>query len=412
MSEMLETIIVGGGQAGLATSYCLMQRGREHLVLEQSAQAGNVWRNERWDSFTFVTPNWSILLPGAEYAGSHPDDFMPRDEIVKYFEQYEETCHLAVRHNVRVTSVEPGSEGEGYRIITADKEFQARNVVIATGFFQMPKIPSFSIQLPRDIKQLSSGQYKNPAALPPGAVLVVGSAQSGCQIAEELYKSGRTVYLCVGAAGRVVRRYRGKDIFEWLNRSGFFDRTPDTLPSPKMRFAGAPQLSGARGGHSLNLHQFARDGVVLLGHVESVQGEQVSFAADLMENLARADKFEADLLKTIDGYIEKTGISPPAETVPILRDGFDSKVIRELNLREAGIRSIIWSTGFKCDFSWVKPAALDSYGYPEQHRGIASSRGLYFVGLPWLSKYRSGFLLGVGEDAAYVAAHIAGEARD
>jgi len=411
VSDKFETIIVGGGQAGLATSYYLSQRHREHIVLEQAAQAGNVWRTERWDSFTFVTPNQSILLPGAEYAGPHPDDFMPRDEIVEYFERYEERFHLPVRHNTRVTSVEQSSEGMGYRVITPITEFQARNVVIATGFFQTPKLPSFSSQLPRGIRQLPSGQYRNPAALPPGAVLVVGSAQSGCQIAEELYQSGRTVYLCVGSAGRVPRRYRGKDIFDWLNRSGFFDRTSDMLPSSKARFVGAPQLSGARGGHSINLHQFARDGVVLLGHIQAVQDDQVSFAPDLLENLARADKFEADLLKMIDGFIEKTGIPAPAESVPILRDGFESKVVRELNLRDAGITSIIWATGFKCDFSWVKPAIMDSDDYPEQRRGVTSSSGLYFVGLPWLSKYKSGFLFGVGEDAAYVASDIAGETQ-
>jgi putative flavoprotein involved in K+ transport len=408
----LETIIIGGGQAGLATSYYLVRHGREHIVLEQAAQAGNVWRNERWDSFTFVSPNWSILLPGAEYAGPCPDDFMPRDEIVEYFRRYEDRFHLPVRHNTRVTSVEQISEGLGYQVCTPTDEFRARNVVVATGFFQTPKLPSFSSQLPSDIKQLTSGQYRNPAALPPGAVLVVGSGQSGCQIAEDLYQSGRTVYLCVGSAGRVVRRYRGKDIFEWLLRSGFFDRTSDMLPSSRMRFAGMPQVSGARGGHSINLHQFARDGVVLLGHILAVQDEKVLLAGDLMENLARADKFEADLLKMIDDFIEQAGIAAPAESVPILRDGFDSQVRRELNLREAGITSIIWATGFKCDFSWVKPASVDGDGYPKQHRGVTSCPGLYFVGLPWLSKLKSGLLIGVGEDAAYVASHIAGETRD
>ncbi|HEX7588231.1 MAG TPA: NAD(P)-binding domain-containing protein, partial [Anaerolineae bacterium] len=291
-------------------------------------------------------------------------------------------------------------------------ELQARNVVIATGFFQTPKLPSFSSKLPSGIKQLTSGQYRNPAALPPGAVLVVGSGQSGCQIAEDLYQSGRTVYLCVGSAGRVVRRYRGRDIFEWLLRSGFLDRAPDMLPSPKMKFAGMPQVSGARGGHSINLHRFARDGVVLLGHIQSVEGEKVFLAPDLMENLAGADKFEVDLLKMIDDYIEKTGVSAPAETVPTLRDGFDSQVIRELDLHDAGISSIIWATGFKCDFSWVKPASVDSDGYPEQHRGVTGHPGLYFVGLPWLSKFKSGLLVGVGEDAAYVASHIAGEVEN
>lgn len=407
MSDTIETIIVGGGQAGLATSYYLSQQKREHIVLEQAAQAGNAWRNERWDSFTFVSPNWSIRMPGAEYHGSDPDGFMPRDEIVRYFEQYVERFRLPVRYNTHVTSIEQTGANGGYAVKTVDAEFQARNVVIAVGLFQKPKIPSFSSQIARDVLQLPASQYRNPGMLPPGAALVVGSAQSGVQVAEDLLLSGRTVYLGVGKVGRVPRRYRGKDIFTWLDLTGFFDRVTEVLPSPQARFAGNPQVSGARGGHSVNLHQFARDGVRLLGHLQGVDGDKILLAPDLTENLARTDKIEADLIGSIDGYIERNGIAAPPETLPVLRDGFDAPVIRELNLRDANITSIIWTTRFSFDFSWVRPAALDSDGFPIQKHGVADQPGLYFVGLPWLPEQKTGLLLGVGEQAAHVATHIA-----
>lgn len=406
MPEKVETIIIGGGQGGLATSYYLSQRGYEHIILEQAAQAGNVWRNERWDSFTFVTPNWSIRMPGAEYNGPDPDSFMPRDEIVRYFEQYVERFHLPIRYNTRVNSVEPNANGNGYRVMTAAGEMDARSVVIATGLFQKPKIPAFSKMIAHDILQLPASRYRNPGMLPPGAVLVVGSAQSGVQIVEDLMLDGRTVYLGVGKVGRVPRRYRGKDIAAWLELTGFFNRVVEMLPSPQARFAGNPQASGARGGHSINLHQFVRDGVSLLGHLQGVDGDKILLAPDLMENLARMDKIEADLIKMIDEYIEKNGIEAPRETLPALRDGFDAPVVRELNLRDANITSIIWTTGFSFDFSWVRPADLDSNGFPIQIRGVADQPGLYFVGLPWLPEQKTGLLMGVGENAAHVAAHI------
>lgn len=406
MSEKIETIIIGGGQGGLATSYYLAQNNHKHIILEQAAQPANAWRNERWDSFTFVTPNWSIKMPGAEYAGAEPDAFMPRADIVRYFENYVDRFHLPIRFNARVNAVE--QNGNGYRVGLNDGEFEAQNVVIATGLFQKPKVPAFSANIARDILQLPATRYRNPGALPPGAVLVVGSAQSGCQIAEELYQSGRTVYLCIGNVARVPRRYRGKDIVTWLDGVKFFERTPEMLPSLKMRFAGNPQVSGARGGHALNLHQFARDGVVLLGHLQNAQGDKIFLAPDLIDSLARTDKAEADIIKMVDEYIANNQIDAPAETLPQLRDGFDSKIITELNLRDAGITSIIWAAGFAFDFRWIKPAILDDAGFPIQKSGIAEQRGLYFVGLPWLPGQKSGILIGVGANAAKVAQHIIG----
>lgn len=407
MIGKIETIIIGSGQAGLATSYHLKQRGCEHIILEQAAQAGNAWRNDRWDSFTLLTPNWSFRLPGAEYQGDTPDGFMPRDEIVAAFEEYVERFHLPVHYRVRVTSVEQTAERQGYLIKTDKTITQARNVVIATGLFQRPKIPSFSADLSTAVTQLHSGQYSNPQSLQPGAVLVVGSGQSGCQIAEELYQSGRKVYLCVGSAGRAPRRYRGKDTYEWLHLSGFLDRTVDKLPSPKAQFAGSPHVSGRDGGHTLNLHQFSRDGVVLLGHLKGLRENTIWLAPDLKDNLAKADKFEAEIVKLVDGFIVQTGLNVPTDSLPVLRDGYETEEINELSLQSAGITTIIWAIGYTFDFSLVKLPIFDSDGYPVQKRGVTDYPGLYFVGLPWLYKQKSGLLFGVGEDADFIASAIA-----
>ncbi|HEY4688170.1 MAG TPA: NAD(P)-binding domain-containing protein [Anaerolineae bacterium] len=406
MTQRIDTVIVGGGQAGLATSYCLRQQGRPHIVLERAAQPGSAWC-DRWDSFTLVTPNWTIRLPGAEYQTGDPNGFMPRDEILGYFRQYVERFNLPIQYGVRVTAVELLPDGKGYRVTTDGDLYEAMNVVVATGSFQQPKIPAFNPDFPSLVTQLHSGQYRNPQGLPPGAALVIGSAQSGCQIAEELYKSGRKVYLCVGSAGRAPRRYRGKDTFDWLNRCGFLDQTVDRLPSPKAKFGANPQVSGQGGGHSLNLHQFARDGVTLLGRLRGVRDGKAHLAPDLKENLAGVDRFEVELLKMIDGYIETNGPDAPKEEVPRLQDGYRSEDILELDLRSAGISTVIWAMGYTFDFGLVKLPVVDGDGYPMQQRGVAAYSGLYFVGLNWLHKRKSALLIGVGEDAAYVASHIA-----
>lgn len=405
MNETIETIIIGGGQAGLATSYYLNQHGRAHLVLEQAAQAGNVWRNHRWDSFTLVTPNWSFRLPGMEYQGSDPNGFMSRDEVVAAFERYVQQFNLPVRYGVRVTAVHRQPTG-GYLIESDAGTFQAANVVIATGQYQQPKKPAFSQQLPTSITQLTADQYRNPDPLPPGAVLVVGSGQTGCQIADELCRDGRAVYLSIGGTGRAPRRYRGKDTYEWLALAGFFDRTPDKPPSPQARFASQPHLTGRNGGRTLNLHQMSRDGVRLLGHIQGAQGSKISLAADLKESLAKSDQFEMQVTRMIDGYIAQNGLDAPAEELPQLQDGYQTDIITELDLAAAGISTVIWATGYSFDYSLVKLPVCAADGFPIQERGVTAYPGLYFVGMLWLHKMKSGLLLGVGEDAAYIATHI------
>jgi putative flavoprotein involved in K+ transport len=344
-------------------------------------------------------------LPGYEYQGDDPDGFMARDEVVNYLERYAAGFNAPVRFGVRANAVE--AQAGGYRVETSAGEYTAANVVIATGFFQQPRIPAFSANISAAVKQLHSGEYRNPGALPPGAVLVAGSAQSGCQIAEELYQSGRKVYLCVGgSSGRAPPRYRGRGVTRWLHQLGFFDRTVDKLPSPKAKFAGNPHVSGKAGGHTLNLHQFARDGVTLLGRITDAQGSTIMLAPDLKESLARVDKFETDLVKAIDEHIAASGLDAPVETLPQLNDGYAAEVITTLDLTAAGITSLIWALGYTFDFRWIHLPVLDDDGYPVQQRGVTAFPGLYFVGLHWLHTSKSALLFGVGDDAAHIAAHI------
>ncbi len=409
MGEYIETVIVGGGQAGLATSYCLNQLGRENIVLEHAAQAAHAWRDQRWDSFTLVVPNRSLQMPGADYRGPDPDGFMPKNEIVSYFEQYAREHRLPVRYDTAVTRIEPNAVGR-YTIAAGATTINADNVVVATGIFQNPRIPA-NVRVPSSVHRLHSSEYRNPKALPPGAVLVVGSGQSACQIAEELYQSGRKVYLSIGTTGRAPRRYRGKDITHWLDAIGFFDRTVDKLPSRRARFSGAPHVSGRDGGHNLNLHQFARDGVILLGRLQGSRDGKILLAPDLKEMLARGDKFEADLLKTIDGLIENNGVDAPQESVQQLRDGYGAPDITELDLKAEGITTILWASGFHFDYSMVKSPVFDQDGFPIQRGGVTDQPGLYFAGLPWMDAFKTGLLLGVGDNARSVATHIAGRAE-
>lgn len=406
MEQKIETLIIGGGQGGLATSYYLARLGHENLVLEQASLPGNAWRNGRWDSFTLVTPNRTFQLPGADYGSTNPDGFMGRDEIVAAFEHYAASQRLPVQYDTLAASVEPLDDG-GYRVLTNRGTWQVCNEVVATGLFQKPKIPPFSVGLPGHITQLAAGQYRNPSALPAGAVLVVGTGQSGCQIAEELYQRGRRVYLCVGSAGRVPRRYRGRDITAWLQDLGWFERTVAMLPSPKARFTANPHLSGRDGGHTLNLHQFFRDGVTLLGHLQDARDGKIVLAADLHESLARVDRFEADLLKKIDDFIVQKGIGAPLESPSVLRDGFSAPQLSELDLAAAGITSVIWALGYNFDFSLVKLPVFDEDGFPFADHGVTHFPGLYFVGMPWLNTQKTGQLGGVGETAAHIATAIA-----
>src|SRR6516165_8052622 len=347
----IDTVVVGGGQAGLAISYYLSQEGHEHVVLERAPAVANAWRNQRWDSFTLVTPNFQVRMPGAEYNGTDPYGFMSLAEVVKYFDDYVERFRLSVHCEVEVFSVEKMQEE--YLVRTSEGDYQADNVVIATALYQSPKIPHFSTAIPADILQIHSMEYRNLSYLRDGAVLVVGTGQSGAQIAEEIYQSGRKVYLSIGSAGRVPRRYRGKDINDWFTRMGMFDMKVGELKSPRAKFAPQPQISGKNGGESLNLHQFARDGVILLGHVRDAHEGKLILAHDMKGTLAKVDQFELDALKMVDAFIARTSLAVPPEAVPHLRDGYGQEQIDSLDLAVAGITVVIWATGYNFDFSLV-----------------------------------------------------------
>jgi len=398
--ETLETVVVGGGQAGLATSHYLKQQGLKHIVLEQSDRPAHVWRDGRWDSFTLVTPNWALRMPGAEYNGPEPEAFMSRDDVIAYFDRYVDQFQLPVRCNSRVDRVDALELG-GLRVQTSDETYEANNVVIATGHEQLPNIPLAASGLSSGITQLHSSQYRNPDALPKGAVLVVGTAQSGGQIAEELYQSGRNIYLSVCNAGRAPRRYRGKDIFGWLLDIGFFDIPADRFPVPREKFA-PPHVSGKQGGHTLNLHQFVRDGVTLVGHFRAASGHTIEFAPDLHETLGRVDGFEKQVTSMVDGYIQANGLQLPAEELPELREGYQQPIVETLDAQSAGITSVVWATGYEHDHGLVKLPVFDHEGYPVQNRGVSEQPGLYFVGMPWMPGLKTGTLAGVGEVAHHV----------
>lgn len=410
--ESVGTVVIGAGQAGLAVSHALRRLGSEHVILEQG-QVAQAWRG-RWDSFTLVTPNWTIRLPAGAYNGPDPDGFLPRDEIVAMLERY--AAGAPVRSGVQVTAVDPEPAG-GFTVSTGSGPIRAANVIVATGTFQSERPSPFGSHLPARVLQLHTSGYRNPGTLPPGAVLVVGSGQSGCQIAEELLEAGRTVHLSVGTAGRVPRRYRGRDIFHWLAGSGFLDRTVDKLPSPKAKFAGNPHATGRGGGHTINLHRFARNGMRLHGHVQGVRGERVRFAADLHANLAAADTFAADLTGGIDEYIRNAGVDapPPDAANTDEYDGHDGFAIpeqAELDLAAEGISTVIWAGGYRFDYSLVHAPVLDPDGFPITRRGVTRVPGLYFLGMHFLYDGKSSILYGVGGDAEHVARHLAGGGAD
>jgi putative flavoprotein involved in K+ transport len=407
MIEHLDTVVIGAGQAGLSIGYYLSKLDREYVILEKASTITPTWR-KRWDSFTLVLPNWTYQIPDHAYNGDDPNGFMGRDDLVEHLEQFAASFDPEIRFGSKVTSVEKNPNGDNFLVTTTESTILADNVVVATGTFQEPRLPSFSKNLSEEFTQIHTSNYHNPESLPDGAVLVVGTGQSGCQIAEELYQNGRNVYLCVGGATRIPRRYRGKDTIWWLNELNFFDQTADSLTSSKERFKAHPFVTGKNGGHSLNLHQFAKDGVVLLGHMKSAQDNKVTLVPDLRENLAKVDQFVADLKQNIDKLIVEQKIdAEEAPTNSEMKDGYEAEIIEELDLKAEGIKTIIWATGYKFDFSWVSFPILDQDDYPIQDRGISEYPGLYFLGLHFMHNRKSGTLWGVGEYADHIAKDIA-----
>ncbi len=406
----IHTLVIGGGQAGLATSYWLTQAGIEHLVLERRDRLGGGW-HDRWDSFCLVAPNFTLLLPGMHYAGPDPDAFMPRDGVVDYLRQYAASFAAPVRLGMAVHRL--AATNGRFEAHTDGATFLARNVVLATGPYQRPKIPAAAGQLPGHIQQLHSHDYRRPGQLAGGAVLVVGTGQSGTQITEELHQAGRRVHLAVSNCPSVPRHYRGRDVIWWLLQCFLHGRevgvpfpTVDDLPSPAARFGCDPHVSGKDGGHDISLRRLAREGVRLYGRLESATGGCVRFSDDLAERLGFADRgFEEEFKPMFDAYIAAAGIDAPPDDRPPY-DDFTPDTTTEFDLDAAGIGAVVWATGYGLDFSWVDLPVLDEWGYPRHRRGVTVHPGLYAVGLRWLYSEPSSVLAGVGADAAYIVEHI------
>ena len=398
MAGTVDTVVIGAGQAGLAASYHLTQHGRDHVVLERR-RVGETWRSERWDGFWLNTPNWTLALPGGEYDGDRPDGFMPLRGVVSYLEGYAGRIDAPVREGVAVTRLR--ATEDGFALQTSDGELDAANVVVATGAFQRPTVSPVRDALPGELLQLHSTAYRRPDALPGGAVLMVGSGQSGCQIAEELLQAGRRVYVAVGRCPWFPRRTRGHDLVHWLVELGMTDETVDTLPSPEARLACNPAVSGNDHGHDCNARTLGRDGAVLVGRLEGAEHGRLRLGDGLHEALAAGDEFEATYRRRVDEHIAAHGLDEP-EDEPVAPPAAVPDPPRELDVRASGITSVIWANGYRPDFSWIEPSVVDELGWPKQRRGASDVPGLYFVGIHWLHKRKSALLFGVGEDAEHV----------
>ena len=397
-------IVVGGGQAGLSVSYYLKQADIDHLVLEKNTVT-HTWRMQRWDAFCLVTPNWQCALPGYPYTGDDPHGFMKKDEIIEYLDGFIRTVDAPVIEHVEVQRVTRHSEG-GFGVSTGQGQFTADQVVVASGGYHTPIVPRMAERLPRSIKQIQSSEYRNPQALPEGAVLVVGSGQSGAQIAEDLHLAGRKVILAVGEAPRCARFYRGRDVVDWLADMKYYDMPVDQHPLREgVRDNTNHYVTGRDGGRDIDLRKFAAEGMELYGRLQDLQDGVLHFTPSLTENLDSADKTFNGINAGIDAYIEKTGIeAPPGSRYEPVWSPAQERTT--LDLQASGIGSIVWCIGFTPDFSWLDAPIFNGRGYPAHTRGLTPLDGLYFVGLPWLHTWGSGRFSGVARDAAHVVEKI------
>jgi putative flavoprotein involved in K+ transport len=399
----IDTLVVGAGQAGVAMSEHLGRLGVQHLVLERNRIA-EAWRTGRWDSLVANGPAWHDRFPGLEFEGLDADAFAGKDQVAAYFETYAKKIDAPIRTGVEVLKVERNEGRPGFTVQTSTGLIEANQVVVATGPFQRPVIPPIAPQLP-GITQLHSADYHNPRQLPEGAVLVVGAGSSGVQIADELQRAGKQVYLSVGAHDRPPRAYRNRDFCWWLGVLGLWDAEGVQPGKEHVTIA----VSGARGGHTVDFRKLAHQGITLVGLTRAFDQGVVSFEANLAENIARGDENYLALLDAADDYIARNGLDLPEE--PEARHMLPdpqclTQPILELDLAKAGVSSIIWATGYSTDYSWLKVDAFKPDGKPQHQRGVSREPGIYFVGLPWLSRRGSAFIWGVWHDARHIAEHI------
>ena len=410
----IPAVVIGAGYAGLAASYYLSKAGIEHVVLERGG-LGETWRSQRWDSFSLNTNNRISGFPGEPYAGDNPEGFASRDEVVDRFEQYVAGRQLPVRTRVEVTKLIADQSGGNFSLSVdasgASEAIDCRQVIVASGFQNQPQVPSISKSIGAGVQQLHAADYKSPGLLPPGAILVVGSAQSGCQIVEDLLDDGRRVHVSVSSVGRVPRRYRGRDILDWFIETGFWDVRVENLEDSKMQFTAQPQVSGVGPlGRTISLQQLARRGATLVGRLNTVDGDIAQLGQGVAEAVRFGDERSASFKATVDGHVEKNAISTVSSDPDAPDDPDDGSLGQDaptqLNLRDANINTLIWCTGFRGAFDWIDAPVFGSDGRPEYERGVTRVPGLYFLGAPWLSKRKSGVFYGMGEDAEYVVQRV------
>jgi putative flavoprotein involved in K+ transport len=402
-TEKVETLVVGGGQAGVAMSEHLSNCGVPHLVLERHRIAER-WRSERWDSLVANGPAWHDRFPGMEFSDIDPDAFAPKESVADYFVAYAEMIAAPIRCGVEVREVQRNVDRPGFRVETSDGVIEANSVVVATGAFQRPVIPAV-VPENEAITQIHSNAYRNPDQLPGRAVLVVGAGSSGGQIADELLRAGKRVYLSVGPHDRPPRSYRGRDFVWWLGVLGKWDAGALEPGTEHVTIS----VSGAHGGQTVDFRRLAAQGMTLVGLTESFKDGVMQFAPDLADNLAQGDENYLSVLDEADAYIARNSLDLPEEPEARKIEPDPECVtdpILELNLAEAGISSIIWATGFAVDYSWLKVDAFDGEGKPKHQRGISTESGVYFLGLPWQSRRGSSFIWGVWHDARFLADQI------
>jgi putative flavoprotein involved in K+ transport len=408
-ASSLEAVVIGAGHAGLAISRRLTDAGIEHVVLERG-EIGESWRTQRWDSFRLNTPNAMVRLPGG-LEPAQPEGFLGRDAWIAELEAYARTGSLPVRTHANVTAVTADGNGGFDVTIGSDETVHARSVVVASGIANTQKLPSAAAEIDRRIEVLTTGTYRRPSQLPPGAVLVVGSAQSGCQIAEDLLDAGREVYLATGKVARAPRRVRGGDTLAWLAESGWMAQRPEDLPDPAAIRAAQPQISGVGPrGHTVSLQWLARRGVTLLGHFESADGTRLRFGDDLAQHVRSGDEGSAKIRQHVDDYIARSGIdAPPSDPDPADEpaDAGSFRAPPELDLADRGVRAVVFSTGFGTDYSWLRVPIVGPDGSVAHREGRTAVDGVWFVGLLWMRMRRSAIIAGAMDDSAHVAAQVA-----
>ena len=404
--QRTDTLIVGGGQAGLAMSHCLTDRGIESVVLERG-RVGERWRSERWDSLRLLTPSWQSRLPGWRYQGPDSDGYMTVPEVVSFLEGYARSFAAPVEERARVLGVEPADGG--YRVTSTRGTWQARSVVVATGQCDVPHVPAAAAALPGWVEQVVPSRYRNPGQLPQGGVLVVGASASGVQLADEVQRSGRPVTLAVGRHTRLPRTYRGRDIMWWLELMGVLGEPAESVFDLKVsRRQPSLQLAGRPDRRTLDLPRLQARGVRLVGRVRGAQGGRLSLADDLVANTAAADVKLAKLLARIDRFVEDEGLAGEVgEAEPFNPFFWPADPPTELDLAREGIASVVWATGYRRRYPWLRVPVLDADGEIRHRGGITDAPGLCVLGLQFMRRRNSNFIDGAGRDAEELAHHVA-----